>query len=231
MAKLTRKHQKIFCDVAPTNKLGVFGSLAAGSPAYSDDPDTIQSLTAYGAGLGSALINNAPPAIQDIDGLCNLTSRQIAYLLQTGIPEYNASVTYYIGSIVNNGTDALFVSVADDNINNALSVTTKWMLFKSKKVRRETGFVVNPPNYDDYTVEMDGSTAGGFDPLLFYLPTPTSTNRGRVVIVKNLFSGGSIQVYGGTGGETIDGAAFISLTGIYTKGMYISNGANWEKII
>lgn len=231
MAKLTRKHQKIFCDVAPTNKLGVFGSLAAGSPAYSDDPDTIQSLTAYGAGLGSALINNAPIAIEDLDGICNMLTRQVAYLMQTGIPEWNASTTYYIGSIVSNGTDALFVSVADDNLNNALSVTTKWMLFHSKKVRLETGFVVNPPNYDDYIVEMDGSSAGGFDPLLFYLPTPVATNKGRVIIVKNLFSGGSIQVYGGTSSETIDGAAFISLTGIYTKGMFISNGTNWERII
>lgn len=230
MAKLTRKHQKIFCDVAPTNKLGVFGSLATGSPAYSDDPDTIQSLTSYGAGLGSALINNAPPAIQDIDGLCNLLTRQVAYIMQTGISEYNASSTYYIGSIVNDGTDTLFVSVADDNLNNSLSDTTKWMLFKSKKVRRETGFVVDPPNYDDYVIEMDGTGAGGFDPLLFYLPVPATTNKGRVIIIKNLFSGGAIQVYGG-GSTTIDGSAFKSLTGIYTKGMYISNGTNWEKII
>jgi hypothetical protein len=231
MAKLDRKHQKIFCDVSPTGALGVFGSYEAGSPAYSDDPDTVQSLTAYGAGWGAALVNNAPPAIQDFDGLCNLITRQLAYCLQTGIPEYNASATYYIGSIVNNGTDSLFVSVADDNTNNALSVTTKWMLFKSNKVRRETGFVVNPPNYDDYVVEMDGTGAGGFDPLLFYLPTPAATNKGRVIILKNLFSGGSIQVYGGIASETIDGNVFISLTGQYTKGMYISNGTNWEKII
>jgi hypothetical protein len=231
MAKLDRKHQKLFCDVSPTGALGVFGSYEAGSAAYSDDIDTIQSLTAWGAGWAAALVNNAPPAIQDFDACCYLLSKQLAYCLQTGIPEYNASVTYYIGSIVNNGTDALFVSVADDNTNNALTDTTKWMLFKSKKVRLETGFVVNPPNYDDYTVEMDGSGAGGFDPLLFYLPTPTSTNRGRVIIVKNLFSGGSIQVYGGIASETIDGNAFISLSGIYTKGMFISNGANWERII
>jgi hypothetical protein len=230
MAKLTRKHQKIFCDVAPTNKLGVFGSYEAGSAAYSDDPDTMQSLTAYGAGWAAALVNNAPPAIQDFDGLCNLITRQIAYCLQTGIPEYNASVIYYKGSIVNNGTDSLFVSVADDNTNNALSDTTKWMLFKSKKIRRETGWIVNPPNYDDYIVEMDGSTNGGFDPLLFYLPTPATTNIGRVIIIKNLFSGSKIEVHT-AGDSTIDGSLTKDLTGIYTTAMFICNGTNWEKII
>lgn len=230
MAKITRKYQKIFCDVAPTDKLGVFGSYEAGSPAYSDDVETIQSLTAFGAGWGAALVNNAPPAIQDFDALCYLMSKQVAYCLQTGIPEYSASVTYYIGSIVNDGTSALFVSVADDNLNNALSDTTKWMIFKSAKVRRETGFVVDPPLYDDYIIEMDGSTAGGSDPLLVYLPTPATTNRGRVIIIKNLFAGGSIRVQV-SDSSTIDGSSSKSLTGINTKATYISNGTNWEIII
>jgi hypothetical protein len=228
MAKLTRKHQKIFCDVAPTNKLGVFGSLAAGSPAYSDDPDTIQSLAAYGAGLGSALINNAPPAIQDIDGLCNLFTRQIGYLLQTGIPEYDVNTTYYIGSIVNYGND-LYVSVADDNINNAFYLTTKWMLFKSKKVTRYTGWGVTPA-YNDYIVEMDGTTAGFDPPYYFTLPTPTATNKGRVIILKHLCAGGDITV-GSSGGVTIDDSENISVTPIYSKKMFISNGTNWEVII
>lgn len=229
MAKLTRKHQKIFCDVAPTNKLGVFGSLAAGSPAYSDDPDTIQSLTAYGAGLGSALINNAPPAIQDIDGLCNLFTRQIGYLLQTGIPEYSASVTYYIGSVVNDGTGNLYVSVVDDNINNAFYDTTKWMIFKSKKVTRYTGWG-STPAYNDYVVELDGSASAFDPPYYFTLPTPAATNKGRVVILKHLCAGGDITVNVG-GGSTIDGSETISVTPIYAKKMFICNGTNWEVII
>jgi len=224
MAKLTRKHQKIFCDVAPTNKLGVFGSLAAGSPAYSDDPDTIQSLTAFGAGLGSALIDNAPPAIQDVDGLFNLFTRQVSYLMQTGIPEYNASVTYYIGSIVNNGIGALFVSVVDDNLNNALSDETKWMLFKSNKVRyleAQDQFA----SYDDNVIDFNGTYFTY--PGSFYLPSPVSTNTGRVITVKSHNQYG-LYVYTTFG--LIDGED-RKLIAQYGSNTFISNGTNWEIII
>jgi hypothetical protein len=227
MAKLTIKTQKVFCDVTPANKLGVFGSYAAGAAAYSNDPDTLQSLTAFGAGLGSALVNNAPPAIQDIDGLGYLFSRQIAYLMQTGIPEWNASVTYYTGSIVNDGTGALYISVADDNLNNAISVLAKWKLYRSKKVRLHVSWNLDPA-YDDYIVEMNGANNEGYDPLLVYLPTPSALNAGRIIIIKNLFSGG-IQIYANDS-STIDGANYKGITGAYTKASFISNGTNWEII-
>jgi hypothetical protein len=225
MAKLDRKHQKIFCDVTPANKLGVFGSYAAGSASYSDDPDTIQSLTAYGAGLSSALINNAPPAIQDIDGLCNLFTRQLSYLMQTGIPEWNASATYYIGSIVNNGTNALFVSVADDNINNALSIEAKWMLFKSAKVRYSTE-IQEFTAYDDFVIDMNG--VNSTFAITVYLPAAATTNIGRVITIKSLNQYG-VYIYT-LGGGLMDGVDEKIITQ-YGSMTFISNGTNWEVII
>ena len=86
MARLFRAVQKIFCgDVPPTNVVAVFGSLKAGSPAFSSNPDDIQSLPAYGAGWAGATVLNQAPALQDMNALQYLFSRQLKYLFQEGI--------------------------------------------------------------------------------------------------------------------------------------------------
>jgi hypothetical protein len=127
MAKITRKEQKVFGgNLTATNNIAQFGSLKAGSPAYSLDPDTIQSLSAYINGWAAAVVNNNAPALQDVNALDFLFSRQLAYLMQTGIAEWVATTTYYIGSMVNDGYGETYVSIVDDNLNNVLTDTTKW---------------------------------------------------------------------------------------------------------
>jgi hypothetical protein len=139
MARLPYKLQKIFANVAADGKLAQFGSLKAGNPTYSDDPDVIQALTYFGSGLGSALINQAPPAIQEFDALFNIMTRQVAYFQQTGIPEWDENTIYYIGCLAQeNGI--IFMSLVDDNQNNALSDTAKWKLFCNGKTVTVTGY-------------------------------------------------------------------------------------------
>jgi len=127
MSKITRKHQKIFGgSLVPTNNLAQFGSLKAGSIAYSDDPDTIQGLSAYLNGWASAVVNNNAPALQDRNALDFLFSRQLAYLMQTGIAEWNTDTIYYTGSLATDSNGTIYRSIDDDNEGNALTDDDYW---------------------------------------------------------------------------------------------------------
>ena len=100
MAKITRKFQKVFANDS-TNKVAKFGSLKDGSPAFSKDPDDIQSLQAFLDGWNGAVVGNNSPALEDDNAIKFLTTYQLAYLMQQGIAEWNAATTYYIGSLCN----------------------------------------------------------------------------------------------------------------------------------
>ncbi len=126
MAKLTRVFQKVFGSSASGTQIGTFGSLAAGSPAYTSDPTVIQSLSAFLNGWYSAVIGGNSPAIQDMNALFFLAFRQIAYGFQSGIPELDATTTYFIGSLVSDGFGNIYTSLTDDNIGNALSSSANW---------------------------------------------------------------------------------------------------------
>lgn len=128
MARITRKEQKIFAENATNN--GVFGSLQANDPTISSDPDTIQGRPAFALGWDEATYSAEKlPPLEEFQALQYLFSRQLAYLFQDGIPEWNASTTYYKGSLVKtiSGTNiAIFSSLIDSNVNNQTSDTTKW---------------------------------------------------------------------------------------------------------
>ena len=62
-----------------------------------------------------------------MNSLFLLAFQQIAYLFQAGIAEWDASTTYYIGSMVNvNG--ATYVSKTNANTNNAVTDASNWQL-------------------------------------------------------------------------------------------------------
>ena len=122
MPSIPRKTQKIFGgSLTPANNVAVYGSLAAGAPAY---PSTITDLAAIQSaawlqGLTPALIGNRSPALEDLNGVFLVLSQQIAYLLQSGIPEWIATETYWIGQIVRfPGTALCFTSTVNNNLGN-----------------------------------------------------------------------------------------------------------------
>ena len=97
MAKITRKTQKIFADSAAASQLTAFGSIKENSPnppVYTKDPDTIQT-NEYLNGWSGATQDDYAPYRQDMNALQYLFSRQIAYLMQAGIPEYDSATQYY----------------------------------------------------------------------------------------------------------------------------------------
>lgn len=129
MAKIVRCTQKVFAgSVTATGNNAVFGSLAAGSPAYSNDPATIMSLDAWVEGWPSATIGNQSPARQDFSGYQLATTSQLAYILQEGIAEYDAATVYYTNSLAKSGS-TIYRSLTDDNTGNAVTDTANWAVY------------------------------------------------------------------------------------------------------
>ena len=132
MAKLIRVTGKVFGSnaTATVGGIGQFGSAATGTPNPTTDVATIQALQAYLDGWGSAIITsrNFPP-IEEVTGVLKTISYQACYLLQEGIPEYDANTEYSNTSIVKsiNGNElSFYISLVNNNVGNALTNTAKW---------------------------------------------------------------------------------------------------------
>lgn len=126
MPKIERKNQSVFGgSLVAQDNIAKFGSLKAGAADYSLDPDAIQT-SAYLNGWAAATVNNNAPCVQDMNALFYLATRQLAYMIQTGVPEWNSTTTYYIGSVVNDGTGKLYKCKVDGTVGTILSNTTSW---------------------------------------------------------------------------------------------------------
>lgn len=131
---LTRVKQKIFGETGGTSQFAQFGSESAGTPVKTKNLATIQALTQFSNGLFAATDNaGQPPFIEDVNSLFLLTTTQLAYLYQNGIPEYDADTDYFnlISFVQVNGV--LYQSIDGDgttpNTGNApASSPTKWRL-------------------------------------------------------------------------------------------------------
>lgn len=133
MAKLTRVTAKVFADTANASDIGQFGSAKLGTKVLTSDVATIQALTAYEDGWADAVLTGRNyPTMQEFNGLLKVMSYQTAYTMQEGIPEYDANTVYYLGSVIKaldiDNKVVLYQSIANNNVGNALSDTTKWEL-------------------------------------------------------------------------------------------------------
>lgn len=130
MSKLERKNHKVFGINATETKVGQFGSANATTKITTKDVEKIQALDAWEQGWEAGAVgNNRYPTQQERTGVDYEHSYQIGYMLQEGIPEWNKDTTYNKGSIVKayNGTTLQnYVSLVDDNLNNAVTDITKW---------------------------------------------------------------------------------------------------------
>lgn len=225
MAKIERKNQKIFAgDVSPTGVIAQFGSLKATTPNYSSDLDVIQSLDAWIQGWQSAVISNHLPALQDLNALYYVLTKQIAYLMQSGIPEWNSEVTYYIGSLVTDGAGGIYKSVINDNINQSLSLATKWLNFGgiSQTNIGDNYTVLNTDHYIRWSLAPTGASN-----RTITLPTPASYLCGRKVLIKVIseITGGNVLVVTADS-STISGKANIPAIR-YQSRCFFCDGVRW----
>lgn len=179
MAKLTRKLMKLFGSTAGTNAIAKFGSLAAGSATRytgaTADPDNIQALGNWLTGWYGAVLGGNSPAIEDMNGAMFVFAYQLAYLMQTGVPEWNSGTTYYIGSLVNNGSGVLYRSLTDTNLNNVLTDTTNWALSNGKlNVLNVSAVHAIVAAENGFCYDTDVSTVG----FNFTLPSPAAVGSG-----------------------------------------------------
>lgn len=101
MAGLVRKALIPFGDAGPTSSFGQFGSKTAGTPQTSQDPTVIQQLAAWQQGWQNAIVSGDKAAyLEDMNGWCFVHSYEVAYIFQSGIPEWDASTLYFNGSVV-----------------------------------------------------------------------------------------------------------------------------------
>lgn len=231
MAKITIKNQKIFAGGVPASGVvAQFGSLAAAAPAYSNDPDIIQALPAWGEGLKSALIDGYNPTIQDINALLYVITRQIAYRLQSGIPEWNAETTYYIGSLVTDGAGTIYKSVIDDNINNNPYPfgESSWLNYKSI-TQREVGSAGGTLNNDyiiDWTLAPVPAEIGSNN--VISLPPANAAMTGRMIIVKVSASTSAslLRVRVDSDSSTINGLAQVTIAQYHSRSFFC-DGTDW----
>jgi len=204
MAKIARIYQKPFGSSAPSagskGCIGKFGSLAAGTPTGSTDPSVIQALGAWANGWLSAILGDNGPAIEDMNGLFFVAFYQIGYLLQQGIPEWDTTTVYYIGSLVNNG-GVIYQSIVDNNSGNALTDGTKWQPFGQKyNTTAITTDTTIDDTYDYWRVDASGG------PVTMTLPAlGSSLNKKKKI--KKIDSSANIVTVKGNGTDSIDGVA------------------------
>lgn len=119
MAALTRIAHKIFGLTGATSNFGKFGSAKTGTPVTTKDIATIMGLAAWsGEGWKDAVDGTAPaPALEEMNSAFYVHSRQLGYVFESGIPEWDAATTYYTGSVVRVGA-YWYISLADNNLNN-----------------------------------------------------------------------------------------------------------------
>ena len=132
MTKIERKTQKIFAGNAATDELAVFGSMITGTPVYNDDIEALQS-EAYTEGWKAAVAANEAPFMEEMNAVQYGFSKQLAYLFQQGIPEYDAGTTYYLNSFCQVG-GVIYKSKLDENINHSPGDDTEeiyWTPFKA----------------------------------------------------------------------------------------------------
>lgn len=210
MARLARKNIKVFAGSSSNN--GVFGSLQANNPTLSNDVEQIQSLSAWGEGWNAATETSEElPPIEEMNSISYVTTYQQAYIMQEGMPEWSATVTFYKGSLTKEVTSTgfrIYCSLTNDNTGNLLSDTSNW-----KKIMDSDDLYA----FDSAVVKLTGdqSIAGvktfSSSPVMPTLSAGDSSTKGAttafVTSAINTLSNTCVKL---TGNQTISGIKTFS---------------------
>jgi hypothetical protein len=206
MARINRVTQKIFAGSASNN--GQFGSAQVGTKVESNDLATLMSLAAFDTGWLDAVLGSSKfPPLEEFQALDYILSTQMAYVLQQGIPEWDAGTTYYTNNIVAKaGTNQLYSSKTNANLNNALTDTANWKLLIDFDAPTNTLFT-------------GGTSTGSGNAQVVASTTPsglTLFNGATIVFTAGFTNTGATTFnIGGTGVITVkklSGASYVNLS-------------------
>ena len=142
MPKITRATQQIFGENAPNTQITAFGTAMTENPVYTTNPADLQTAATL-LGWDAAIESDKAPFEEDTNGLCYLMTRQLAYLFQQGISEWDASTVYYENSlctVVQDGVLVIKRSLTDNNSgNNPTSDNVNWADYFSQRVIHTIG--------------------------------------------------------------------------------------------
>lgn len=159
MPKITRATQQIFGSNAPSTQITAFGTAMTEEPIYTTDINQIMNAN-YTTGWASAIQPDKAPYEEDTNGLFYAITKQLAYLFQSGVAEWDSSTAYFTGDFCKGVADGkLYVSKTDNNINNDINNATYWEEFKSGGSIRNIGEIVTStiPLTDAELHLLDGS--------------------------------------------------------------------------
>lgn len=211
MARLTRKNIKVFAGNASNN--GVFGSLQANNPVLTNDVEQLQSLGAWGEGWNAATETSEElPPLEEIQGVEYVTTYQQAYIMQEGLPEWAATVTYYKGSLIKEVTPngfRIYCSLTDDNIGNIISDTANWKkVMDSEDLYAFDNTVVHKASAETITGVKTFSTS----PLVPNVSSgDSSTKSANTAFVTSAANGLQTQI-----NQKANTSAVVTLTGTQT---------------
>lgn len=114
---------KIFGNTAGSGEFGKIGSASAGTPETTKDLTLIQSLTQYFQGYFGITVTQGSsklPRSEDLNSLFYLTTAQLAYIFNAGVPEWldSADQEYFAnqGFVSKNGS--LYVAIKGDGVTD-----------------------------------------------------------------------------------------------------------------
>ncbi len=140
MAKLQRITGKLFgASANPSDnataqgpEIGQFGSALAATYVGTADIATIQALPAWQQGfIGAVTPTNQYPPLPEMTGFGKVLSYQTNYLLEQGIPEWDAGTTYYANAFCSKNGN-IYISNTNSNINHdPESDAVNWRIFEN----------------------------------------------------------------------------------------------------
>lgn len=163
MPKITRATQQIFGASAPSTQITAFGTAMTDNPVYTTDPAELQTAASL-LGWDAAIEADKAPFEEDTNGLCYLITRQLAYLYQQGIAEWDSDTTYYQNSqcsVIQDGILVIKRSLTDNNIgNDPTTDNVNWADYFSQRVIHTIGdpIITLNPVLEDNEIWLEGAT-------------------------------------------------------------------------
>lgn len=229
MSLLTRAAQKIFGSTGGTSEFGQIGSKSAGSPATTKNLETMQALSQYDLGLNAIVSDQGTsvlPYLEDINSLFFLTTSQLAYLMQSGIPEWDDATEYYenISLVLRGGVLWVdtFGTPGTPNLNyDPPTNLDKWRPFSAAAMYADSGSV------NSYTLtQVAGASSTVYYNGMKVTFKALNTNTGPVNVNVGLV--GVVQI-------TLPGNVALSenqiIAGLYSTIIYNSITGSFELVL